>query len=1017
MTADATYGAYATAFNARVDAALVLSQTTGNAGGTFTAAGATGATFTLTTGIDTFNGTSSNDTFVALQTGSTDETLSVADTIVGGAGNDTLNITLAEDAVLNYATVSGVENISIRATTGQTNAATNAIDMDNFAGATSVTASRTVGANDIKNIALTTALTASSLSASADQTFTWKSSGVTGTADAATVTLAGATAGADVELAGAIESVTLNVTAASSLADLVLDSGTTSLTVNAGAALTIATTFTNSGVKALTVTGAGNVSLPTLAAATVSVYAAAATGKLTLVAGNVADATNPDTVDIADITINTGSGADSLDLSNVDTAREIAVNTGAGDDKITIGTVLVTSSSTLAGDVVNGGEGTDTLVGASAVLDDFTTAITTVSNIEVLQVSNALAGTISPAKIEVGLNTVNLAAGADANDLGTITFAAGTSVVNIAASNAGTLTLNDTGTATTDSVTINNTATAADDMGDGEALVVGGLETVNIVSTNATGTESQDFGAITITADTGGTATLNLSGTNAVTTGAITAKVVNASGLTAKAAGTATFTMGAAMVGGTTNTITGSAGEDTLVGDADDTTNINAGAGNDSITGGSDAESIHGDDGDDTINGGGGADIIYGDAGKDQITLGGSAETVDAGEGDDTVIAAGNLLFGSAKIGGAGTDTLSTNAGVSAANGSTVSGFETLTLATASTTDLDNFTNNTFTTVNLLAGGAQTVQSVRTQLIQLGAALTGDATVTMEDATGTADSVTFKISSSAAVNTTNDVLIAGVETVNLQMADTNTTSHQNTMYLGADSATTINISGNAGVVFGTGGNTDIADVITMDASGVVLSAVTDSGVTYAATYSTVGGVTTLTGSNGVDSLTGGSATNDTISGGSGVDTLVYTGASDVFAGGAGNDVFDINSVGTSSAYLTIADITAGDTIDLAGIATGTIADVTATNWAAAKVTLGSSATFANYLAAASDQNGSVNAKLEWFVYGGDTYIVVTNDDGTGAGAGFTSGTDALIKLTGTLSISGSSVTSEVITIA
>jgi hypothetical protein len=55
MTADTTYGAYATAFNAKVNAALALSQTVGNAGGTFAAAGVevvTGATFALTTGVD-----------------------------------------------------------------------------------------------------------------------------------------------------------------------------------------------------------------------------------------------------------------------------------------------------------------------------------------------------------------------------------------------------------------------------------------------------------------------------------------------------------------------------------------------------------------------------------------------------------------------------------------------------------------------------------------------------------------------------------------------------------------------------------------------------------------------------------------------------------------------------------------------------------------------------------------------------------------------------------------------------
>ena len=112
----------------------------------------------------------------------------------------------------------------------------------------------------------------------------------------------------------------------------------------------------------------------------------------------------------------------------------------------------------------------------------------------------------------------------------------------------------------------------------------------------------------------------------------------------------------------------------------------------------------------------------------------------------------------------------------------------------------------------------------------------------------------------------------------------------------------------------------------------------------------------------------------------------------------------------------IADIADGDTIDLVGAATGTIANVTATNWDAADITgtLGASATLANYLDAAADQDGSGNSVLEWFQFGGNTYIVSSNDDGS---TGFTAGTDLAIQITGTHDISDSSVTSEVITIA
>ena len=207
----------------------------------------------------------------------------------------------------------------------------------------------------------------------------------------------------------------------------------------------------------------------------------------------------------------------------------MSVSAGGGDDTITIGAVLVDSGTTIAGDVIDGGAGTDTLVATDAVLAA-QGDVTTLSNLEVIQVSDALAGSLDVTNFQSGLSTVNLAAGADAADTGDVIFGAGASTLNIAASNAGTLTLADTGTATNDSVTINNTATAAVDMADGENLTVTGLETVTIVTTNTGATEEQNFGAISITADTGGTATLNLSGTNAVDAAAITAQVVDASG-------------------------------------------------------------------------------------------------------------------------------------------------------------------------------------------------------------------------------------------------------------------------------------------------------------------------------------------------------------------------------------------------------------------------------------------------------------------------------------------------------
>jgi hypothetical protein len=121
MTADTTYGAAATAFNTKVDAALAASQKTGAVEGKFETAGAvstTGATFTLTTGLDTgatFTGGAGNDAFVA-----TAATLTVNDAIDGGTGTDTLTITDVAGGltagVPAGVTIKGIETISVSST-------------------------------------------------------------------------------------------------------------------------------------------------------------------------------------------------------------------------------------------------------------------------------------------------------------------------------------------------------------------------------------------------------------------------------------------------------------------------------------------------------------------------------------------------------------------------------------------------------------------------------------------------------------------------------------------------------------------------------------------------------------------------------------------------------------------------------------------------------------------------------------------------------------------------------------
>jgi Ca2+-binding RTX toxin-like protein len=103
-------------------------------------------------------------------------------------------------------------------------------------------------------------------------------------------------------------------------------------------------------------------------------------------------------------------------------------------------------------------------------------------------------------------------------------------------------------------------------------------------------------------------------------------------------------------------TISGEGGDDTLEpGSSDcDESQLEGGAGDDSLTGSGDADVLAGGDGNDTLAGAGGGDSIVGGSGNDQIAGGSGNDTLDGGAGAD-------LLQG-----GSGVDTLTYTARLSA---------------------------------------------------------------------------------------------------------------------------------------------------------------------------------------------------------------------------------------------------------------------------------------------------------------------------------------------------------------
>ncbi len=394
-----------------------------------------------------------------------------------------------------------------------------------------------------------------------------------------------------------------------------------------------------------------------------------------------------------------------------------------------------------------------------------------------------------------------------------------------------------------------------------------------------------------------------------------------------------------------------------------------------------------------------------GGAGVESVMIGATTKTVDMGAGDDVVtVSTTTMGAGGTVKGGEGSDTLVANTNSSAFSGlPAFAGFEVLRVAGAAAQGAHNAVGFTSLEVGALAGNASFTNVAAGVGLTVLADMAQDLTFTLADATGTADAVNLTLSSSGAIDLSGDTItLAGVETVNVTSTDTNTTAHVNTIELVASSAKTLTLTGNTGVVVVNAN----ASITSMDASAIALGKVTDTGVTYTSTNSTVAEAVSIKGSNGVDVLSGSATAIDTILGGDGADTLIYTGAADVFTGGAGNDTFDVNATGTSTAFLTISDLTAGDKIDLAAAAlTAVIADATL----GAKTTFGSAATFAQALDAAAA--GAAN-NVEWFQFESNTYLVVD----ASAGATFVSGTDSVIKITGLVDLSNSTLATEVLTI-
>lgn len=259
---------------------------------------------------------------------------------------------------------------------------------------------------------------------------------------------------------------------------------------------------------------------------------------------------------------------------------------------------------------------------------------------------------------------------------------------------------------------------------------------------------------------------------------------------------------------------------------------------------------------------------------------------------------------------------------------------------------------------------------------------------------------------------------AGIETFNITTSDLSGDGGFFVLTLNGDPLQevthTITVTGDAGLYLSPVSN--VSESVTLfDASGVTAGSVVFLSQNDSAAVTLLGGA-------GNDILFAAGTGNfaDTLNGGAGDDLLLSNGGFDKLTGGTGADIFAFGPNANGNTYATITDfkVSDGDSIEvtaalLQGLA-GAATDNTSIVFHQDAITLGSNAAFADYLNAAAgvDSTDDGAADVSWFVYNGNTYIVVDNNNsaigGTAADTfqnSVTSG-DQVIELTGVVDLSG-----------
>lgn len=494
LASDATFGAAATAYNTKVDAAVAYTGTANVAIGSTVN---TGTVFTLTTSADLLTGTAANDTFSAPDAAAGGAAWTLGDELNGGAGTDTLKIVTANaiTAAPTGAKLTSVENIDILSSAAVT------LNVSTFTDVASVT----------------TTAAATSLTASATQT-------VSATASDAAITVNGGNNVTVVSKANVTDNLSVGATTAAAGNVSVSSTGgtangntngtigvtggkTISVTQNAG---NKATTGVDTVGGAVTVTGDANttsVSVTQTANNTGLTATTTAAGAVGFTAGlvKVADknaASNTAASTITEVTLSSwyGTNADAPNTSSVDSGALSTLNlSGNGNNlNVTAGALTTAVVNTLA---LNVNGLTTKAVGVAG-----TGLVTVDTDYKTINLNGSTAAsTIADLSI-AGATALNVSGDAAV----TLTASTVTALKTVTVTNTAGFKMDDinatttfTGGAGADAVTLANAMETAVNMGDGNDKVTYG---------GATSTTAGKVGSVTGGA---GTDTISMTSTQA----------------------------------------------------------------------------------------------------------------------------------------------------------------------------------------------------------------------------------------------------------------------------------------------------------------------------------------------------------------------------------------------------------------------------------------------------------------------------------------------------------------------